>query len=315
MRLLLIFIMLTSFVVEGNDKVAVAVNDLKAISISRSENAIISERVRSELINTGKYRVMERSQMDMILQEQGFQQSGACSDASCLVEVGQMLAVNQIITGSVGLIGDMYTITLKSVDVETGEIVSTATLDYHGDISGLLSEGVGRVVRKLSNGRVSDNVDSASISIFTTPHGANVNLNGTEIGKTPITDKLLLPGEVSVILSKKHYLPIDTTFYLNSGEKRNISLVLSESNSSPKKNRVFKVLGFSIGGAMVVAGTLVGLGFNDEIDNLQNEYDNSTDPKEIDRIKNEMEDNVVYRNISYIGAGVGAALVGVSFFF
>ena len=89
-------------------KLNIAVNDLRGEGIDKSSANIISERIRSELINTGVFRVMERAEMQTILKEQGFQQSGACIDQQCLVQVGQLLGVDRIVAGSVGMIGSIY---------------------------------------------------------------------------------------------------------------------------------------------------------------------------------------------------------------
>lgn len=300
----------------ATDKIAVAVNDLTAHNIGESEASIISDRVRSELINTNKYRVMERGEMDMILQEQGFQESGMCTDASCLVEVGQMLAVEQIISGSIGLIGDMYTITLKVVNVESGEIEATGTVDYHGKITGLLSEGVNRVVRKLMNKNGGGENGSGYLSVFSSPDGAIVSVNGNSIGETPLNKSKVSSGKLGMLISKKHFVTIDTTFYISSGDDQSFTFALTpEKTATPKKNKVFKILGFSIGGSMIVAGVLAGTSFNKQIEELQHDYDSSTNPGEISDLRNQMDDAVLYRNISYIGAGTGAALVTVSFFF
>ena len=47
--------------------------------VDSSESLIISERFQTELLATGEYTVLDRQQMAAILQEQGFQQSGACN--------------------------------------------------------------------------------------------------------------------------------------------------------------------------------------------------------------------------------------------
>ena len=60
--------------------------------------------MNSELINTGKFRVMERSQMDGILQEQGLEQSGACDGSECAVEVGKLLSADQMKIGGLVLL-------------------------------------------------------------------------------------------------------------------------------------------------------------------------------------------------------------------
>src|ERR1035437_10981977 len=59
----------------------------------------------SELINTGAFRVMERTQMEGILKEQGFQQSGDCDGQECAVEVGKLLSVDQMVLGTIAKVG------------------------------------------------------------------------------------------------------------------------------------------------------------------------------------------------------------------
>src|SRR5215471_14910975 len=72
-------------------------------SIARS----LAESVRIEIINSGKYEVIDRSNMDKILKEQAFQMSG-CAAKECAVEAGQMLGVGKIVVGTIGLIGKTY---------------------------------------------------------------------------------------------------------------------------------------------------------------------------------------------------------------
>jgi curli biogenesis system outer membrane secretion channel CsgG len=61
---------------------SVAVCDLSSSGVTKAEAVSLTDALRSELIKSGKYQVMERGQMEQILKEQGFQQSGACSEAS-----------------------------------------------------------------------------------------------------------------------------------------------------------------------------------------------------------------------------------------
>jgi curli biogenesis system outer membrane secretion channel CsgG len=70
------------------------------MGVTENEALSLTDALRSELGKSGKYQVMERSQMDDILKEQGFQQSGACDEASCAIEIGKILAVNFIGVGT-----------------------------------------------------------------------------------------------------------------------------------------------------------------------------------------------------------------------
>ena len=72
------------------EKVQIAVLDLTGESPDvRQEVRTISDRLESELIKTGAFRLLERRRIHGILQEQGFQESGECHESSCQVQMGQ----------------------------------------------------------------------------------------------------------------------------------------------------------------------------------------------------------------------------------
>jgi len=118
-----------SFSQEGKSKeekkVNIGVMGLKAEGAITSASNILSDRLRAELFNTGKFQVMERGEMDAVLKEQGFQQSGACDDKACMVEVGQLLGVEKMVAGSLGQLGSLYLINLRIIDVKTGQLMDT----------------------------------------------------------------------------------------------------------------------------------------------------------------------------------------------
>ena len=115
----------------------IAILDLQGEGVSKSAAKTLTDRLRSKLVNTGVFHVLEREQMDEILGEQGFQQSGCVSD-ECLVEIGRLVGVEQMIGGSIGKIGQTYTLDLRIIDVQSGRILKTVSDDYRGDADGLL---------------------------------------------------------------------------------------------------------------------------------------------------------------------------------
>ncbi|MBF2055237.1 MAG: hypothetical protein IGS03_17450 [Candidatus Sericytochromatia bacterium] len=77
--------------------------------VSEDEAAIITDRLRSQMFQTGRYRLMERANMLSLLKEQDFQQTQQnCESTDCSVAVGKMLAVRQLMTGSVSRLGSIY---------------------------------------------------------------------------------------------------------------------------------------------------------------------------------------------------------------
>jgi PBP1b-binding outer membrane lipoprotein LpoB len=104
------------------DAVTIAVADLNAEGVSRSESAVIAELVRSEMMKTGAFKVIEKKNMDGILAEQAFQQTG-CTDTDCAIKLGRVLNVRRMVVGSFGKLIEKYFLSLRVVNVETGEVV------------------------------------------------------------------------------------------------------------------------------------------------------------------------------------------------
>ncbi|MBD3239473.1 MAG: hypothetical protein GF331_02735 [Chitinivibrionales bacterium] len=130
--------------------IAVAVKEFEGRGLSESEATTLTDVFSSYLIETGRFRIMERAQMNEILKEQGFQRSGACTDAACMVEMGQLLGVESIVTGSVGKLGETYTVSARLVSVETGEIVHTVSKFHKGEIDQLLTDVLPLVAREIA---------------------------------------------------------------------------------------------------------------------------------------------------------------------
>ena len=104
----------------------------------------------SELINTGAFRVMERSQMEGILKEQGFQQSGACDGEECAVQVGKLLSVDQMVLGTIAKVGSTYTLTARLVSVQTGEVLKSVTRNSRADVDAILTDILPQVATVLA---------------------------------------------------------------------------------------------------------------------------------------------------------------------
>ncbi|MBD3391556.1 MAG: hypothetical protein GF418_05890 [Chitinivibrionales bacterium] len=111
--------------------------------VSAGEAEIIADRLRSELFETGKVNMMERDQMNEILKEQGFQASGACTDEACMVEIGQLLGVQRLVSGSIGKLGSMFLVNFRTIDVTTAKIVKVVSVDIKGEIEDVVGHLAG----------------------------------------------------------------------------------------------------------------------------------------------------------------------------
>ncbi len=132
----------------GQDKLSIALMELEGNGISNTEVRTLTEELRSFLVLSKKYVVLERDNMESILTEQGLQQSG-CTSAECAVEVGKLLNVQKIVTGSIGKIGSVYSINIRMIDIETAKIEQTIRKRHQGKIEGLL-DVMGQVSNELA---------------------------------------------------------------------------------------------------------------------------------------------------------------------
>jgi TolB-like protein len=126
----------------------VAVTDLQAQGVTQSDAAVISEQLRYQLYHLGSFTVLERNQMENILKEQGFQQTG-CTSEQCAIEMGQLLGVKQIITGSIGKVGSYSILNVRFIDVATGKIVFNESEQIKGNIEEVLDKSLKNIVEKI----------------------------------------------------------------------------------------------------------------------------------------------------------------------
>jgi hypothetical protein len=81
-------------------------------------------------VNGKKLVVVDRANLDKIREEQGFQLSGEVDDNSAK-NIGKLLGAGAIVTGAFANLGDVYSLTLKAINIET----ATVAVSYPADIA------------------------------------------------------------------------------------------------------------------------------------------------------------------------------------
>lgn len=103
-------------------------------NVSPQQLEFITGKFTSELVASGAFKVLDRSRMDVILAEQGFQQSGACNGTECQMQIGQLLGVDNLVAGNMVRFGKEYAFHLEYIDVGTGQIQKTVELSERGEL-------------------------------------------------------------------------------------------------------------------------------------------------------------------------------------
>ena len=106
----------------SKDKITIAVLDFEAKNIGQQSADAVTDLLRTELFNSGRFKVIERERVKRIIEEQRFQSSGL-TDSDKVVELGRLLNVQKIMIGTVNLLGsDYYVVNTRMVDVQSGQV-------------------------------------------------------------------------------------------------------------------------------------------------------------------------------------------------
>jgi hypothetical protein len=137
----------------------VAILKFEGSGMSSTDAANITDRFSYELSKTNKFILIERELLDEIIEEQKKSLSGCIAD-ECAVEVGRLSGARMVIAGKVSKTFDLYSISARLIDVETGEIVTQVLVPDEEDVQVFMSQGVKNAALKLAAEGSQSNVDT-----------------------------------------------------------------------------------------------------------------------------------------------------------
>jgi hypothetical protein len=110
------------------------------------------------------YTMVERTQIDKVIEEQGFQRSKMTQ--SQMVRVGQILNVSKIVVGDINFVMNQYNVDTRVINVETGTIAATegatfATSSYRSSMQNVATKLASKIAIT-SGGTVSAQSNTSS---------------------------------------------------------------------------------------------------------------------------------------------------------
>jgi hypothetical protein len=152
----------------------------------------------------------------------------ACPDEapSCMSAAGKSLGASKLIFGNVKLVGDVYQVTIKMLDVNRA-VVEAFTADTipkkRADPSGLRALAPGWMAKLTGKG-------GGTIQVRSNLAGAAVSLDGTHVGTTgttPVVINDVAPGRHEVSVEKSGYTTTKQEFMLAAGQSLPLNLTVS----------------------------------------------------------------------------------------
>jgi iron(II)-dependent oxidoreductase len=162
----------------GSDKISIAVINLETSSnLSAQVGDEISELIRTHLAHLHTFEVMDKNEMNDIINKQGFLRPKGCRRIEChpglfethgtlqflrkcgasghdaALEIGWMLGVDKVLIGLVNNLDERYTISVKIIDTFTREVDVSDQISFHYKIHDLemrIEELAARLAEKIS---------------------------------------------------------------------------------------------------------------------------------------------------------------------
>jgi len=125
-----IFFMLALFSI-GFGQHTLSLLPFEGTNVSTAVRQAGYNKLETALIESGRFKVIEKAKRDQILKEQKDQWSG-CFEDSCIVEIGKLLGANYLITGDIIGLAQLFQINIKIIDIEKGVVTEKVTKETMG---------------------------------------------------------------------------------------------------------------------------------------------------------------------------------------
>jgi len=178
------------------------------------------------------HSVVSSSDINAMLSLEKQKELIGCTEVSCLAEIGGALGVEMMVNGSVGKLGDVFSLTLALVDTRKAEVRARfqGTAGTEAALGATAKRGVAVLV-----GKVVDVGGTGMIVVRTIPAGGSVFLDGKAVGTEPITLDEVIAGD-HVVSATKSSLKGTMPLALVSGATERFTIQLKES--APVKIKV-----------------------------------------------------------------------------
>lgn len=171
----------------------------------------IPEAVSIAMSRTGGIRVIDRANLGKIIDEISLQQSGLLEGDAA--KAGKLVKADVLIIGSISGKERNMTLTMKAVDVATGNILDGKVIKGSSEKILDLAQSASTAMASILSGK-----NVGSISVSTNPDGCEIFIDGISAGKAPIIQYRVTAGSHEITAVKDGYIDAETTVTIDANE-------------------------------------------------------------------------------------------------
>lgn len=137
-----------STILYAEDERVLAVPNIEGKNVPEHIVSTCRNMVEAAIIQTDIFQVISYNDVEQILEAQAFSLSG-CTDESCAIEIGELLAAENIVVGELtGLTDEKMILALRLIDVTTGKSVKAeiVNIDSYDEMKSRIFTGAYKLV-------------------------------------------------------------------------------------------------------------------------------------------------------------------------
>ena len=230
----------------------IAVMDFQGTGVDAALARSITDVVAAELKQFSGLQIISRQEIATLLSFEETKQGLGCSDEGCFVEIGNALGSSHLLAGSVGLLNDVYIISIKVIDIRKVKVVGRDQEYFKGPPDGLLPASRFVVRRVFGAPFEGDGL----MKITVNAQKARVTLDGASVGEYPDVKvpETLAVGKHQVSVEHKDYYPLTQDVYVEPARRTQVDLLMTRMPTPWYKTWWF----WTVVGALVAGGVTTG---------------------------------------------------------
>lgn len=203
---------------------------------------MIADKVATAAVNSGAFRLVERSRISAVLDEAHFGDS-KLGPGEAAQQIAGLVGADAVLSGSVAQLGDQLTIAARLIDAADGSVLAAA--DAVGDRThhGLTSAAKALIDKLSGNTDPQDSIDASlaimgRLMVVTEPQDATVRVMTVKQSYSPGME---LPVGTHVIhVSKQGYATANHQVQVKAGETATMQVTLQPTGKAAQKAPAFQ---------------------------------------------------------------------------
>ena len=218
---------------DPNKKTSVAVLQLTSLGIASDEIGSLERYLRNSIGTIDTIELISPVDVQIALRKPKNKEAADCGGGpKCAVQIGALVQADVVVFGSVGAMGDAFSLNLRAMDVRSGKELARQRTSLSGTRHQLIPEMRLSAYRLIAPDRI-----RGSLLIEIDVEGVEVEIDGETVGVTPLKEpvKNLTPGAHVVVLKRPGYSQFQHEFEIRPFDTARLKLDLRSAQEAEKK--------------------------------------------------------------------------------